>query len=506
MTMPDYRFDGDNLTIATVARLAAGQASCDLTEDAWNRVERARIVVDRALSKGATIYGATTGVGSQRDTKVAPDKRADFPIRMIISEATSFPGPAFEPNVARAALVVLINNFATGRTGVRPTLVKRLLDFLASENMPAVQRETSFGTGDISALAQLMLPLVGRSSDGRGPDFGNDTDLVAKESVSLLDNNSFGLGHGALVLVEAGRLSDAFDAVAAVALEGFRANLAPHSKASGRGHRQPGQARSRATLARCLEGSRLWRDGEARFLQDPLSFRSITQTHGAVHEVLAWATRQCETEMNASVDNPLVDLETETIVTSASMTVTSPTLALDCLRQAVARAAQQCCERAVKLQWSHFTGLPTGLADEGAADGGVLGIMLNHIASARQGSILAASPPVLLQGSAQLSDGIEDVSSHFPLSVSQTERAITFAWEILAVELAVAVWAIARRDVNESDLGRGPRVAHHRVRPLLHIGEEGERLFDMRPIISLLRDDEFLVELGVDPGARTSRA
>lgn len=498
MAQVDYRFDGVNLTIDRVARLAAGPASCDLTQDAWKQLERARTVVDCAVNEGATIYGVTTGVGAHRDQKVAPQESGKFGTRMIVSEVTNFPGPAFEPNVVRASLAVLINNFAAGRTGVRPALVRRLLKLLASEEMPIVRCNTSFGTGDLCALSQLSLPLIGRSLDGYGPDLGTDTDLAAKEAVSLLDNNSFGLGHGALVLAEIRRLASAFDVVAAVAFEGFRANLAPHTEESGRGHRQPGQAKSRTILAHCLEGSRLWHDGEARYLQDPLSFRSVTQTHGAVHETLDWVTRIFEMEINSSVDNPLIDLDSATLVTSASMTVTLPALAMDCIRQAVARAAQQSCERAIKLQSSHFTGLPTGLTDEGAADSGVLAILLNHIASARLGSLLAAAPPVLLQGSAQLSDGIEDVSSHFPLSVSQTERVITFAWELLAVELAVAVWAIARRDLNESDLGRGPRAAHHRVRPMLHIGKEGERIFDMRPIVSLLRDDDFLAELGVD--------
>ena len=45
---------------------------------------------------------------------------------------------------------------------------------------------------------------------------------------------------------------------------------------------------------------------------------------------------------------------------------------MDTLRQALAKVSIQSMERALKLQSPPFTGLPVGLAEDGAADGGVL--------------------------------------------------------------------------------------------------------------------------------------
>jgi hypothetical protein len=136
---------------------------------------------------------------------------------MIIGEATDFPGPPAADPTVRAALVVLFNNLADGRTGVRPELVKRLLQVYAAAHMPTVREDTSFGTADLTRF-----------------------DLAPKESVSLIDNNSFALGSGALVLAEAERLLIAFDLAAATALEAIRGE---------------GQARSRKNLLRFLAGS-----------------------------------------------------------------------------------------------------------------------------------------------------------------------------------------------------------------------------------------------------------
>ena len=56
-----------------------------------------------------------------------------------------------------------------------------------------------------------------------------------------------------------------------------------------------------------LEGSYLWADGAARMLQDPLSFRSAVQVHGAARDALAFARGQLEIELNAAQENPLLE-------------------------------------------------------------------------------------------------------------------------------------------------------------------------------------------------------
>src|SRR5262249_8804016 len=134
--------------------------------------------------------------------------------------------------------------------------------------------------------------------------------LAPKESVSLIDNNSFALGHGALVLMEIQRLLGAFDLAAAAALEGLRGGMNPHSSNAAGGRPGAGHASSRRNLLNAMEGSALHLPDRARFLQDPLSFRSITQIHGAAQEAWLWTKEQFEAEINSSVDNPLVDLET----------------------------------------------------------------------------------------------------------------------------------------------------------------------------------------------------
>jgi histidine ammonia-lyase len=477
-----HTFDDAVLRAQTVCELALAPVQADFSPRVLERMTRGREIVEHHLAAGAPVYGATTGIGSQKDVAVNTRERDAFGNRMIVSEATLARGPAFPQAVVRGALVVLCHNLAKGRSGIRPILGQALLALLASPTLPEVRRDCAFGVADLTPLAQLALPLIGRSlAAGSAAQAGGIT-LAPKESVSLIDNNSFALAEAALVLRDAGELLRAFDLAAAVACEGFRAGLAPHKSAAG-GSDAPGQTLARARLLALLEESALHAPGAARFLQDPLSFRGITQVHGAAYETLNWATQQVEAEINAAVDNPLVDLDRETLLPSASMVSVLPVLAIDSLRQALAKVTVTSHERSLKLQSPPFSGLPVGLAADGAADGGILSLNLHYIGAARLGSLTAAAAPVLLTYVGHTADGVEDVSTLLPLAVTQTREIIDRAFELAVLEMIVAVWAIARRGLAPSSLGRGPRRVYEALLPMLHIGEEGTRIFDFAAII-----------------------
>jgi len=47
-----------------------------------------------------------------------------------------------------------------------------------------------------------------------------------------------------------------------------------------------------------------------------------------------------------------------------------------------------------------------------------------------------------------------------------------------------------RLGIASSDLGDGPREVYRSLLPLLHIGEEGKHVFNMRQIVATVRDGE----------------
>ncbi len=476
------------LTLRDVEAIARGRAVLHLSPAAQAAVVAGRRVVDRLVDEGIPAYGITTGVGSQKDFSVNREAIARYNDLMITAHATIAPGRDASPAVVRAALAIQLSLFAKGRSGVRLALVESLLARLNSEDLPTARLGGSVGASDIVAMSQLAVPLIGKTGvagGGGGPSPVGG--LAAKEAVSLLNSNSLMLAEGTLALLEVRALLDAATVAGALSMEGFRGNLQSWSARVDEARGQPGQARAGAALRAALDGSRLWEIGEARFLQDPLSFRCIPQIHGAAEAAYDFASTIFETELSAACDNPLIDAEAGLFISHGNMETTACALAMDMMRQALAKVIEASGQRIHKIQWPSFTGLPTSLASEPGAIGGVQFLNLGHLAGANVGAVRQAANPAMLNYSGQLDDGVEDVAGNAPQSVAETVRALVPAWNVVAIEVGCAVWAIHRRGVAAMALGGALRPLFEDVLRLLPIGTEGLRVFDLGTIVDVLK-------------------
>ncbi|GAB0118354.1 aromatic amino acid lyase [Acidisoma sp. 7E03] len=485
---PIFYLGDTPLTIAAVAAIARGEAAVALSESAWNAIAQGRTIVEEVVTRGVPAYGITTGVGSQKDFAVSCAAISEYNGLMITAHATVAPGPEAPREVVRGALAIQLALFARGRSGVRPELVDSLLARLAADDLPGARLGSSIGASDIVAMSQLAVPLLGKAGvgpGGQGPrPIGT---LAAKEAISLLNSNSLMLAEAVLVLTEIRAVLDTATLAGALSMEGFRGNLSTWRAEVDEGRGQPGQSRVGHALRAALAGSRLWQAGEARFLQDPLSFRCIPQIHGAAEAAYDFAHAIIETELSAACDNPMIDLATGTFLSHGNMETTACCLALDTLRQAVAKLVEAAGQRIHKIQWPSFTGLPTGLAQEPGAIGGVQFLNLGHIAAAQVGAVRQAATPALLNFSGQIGDGVEDVAGNAPQSVAETVRSLEPVWTVLTLEILCAVWAIHRRSLAIADLGEGLRALAAEILAALPIGREGEAIFDIGPLMQMVR-------------------
>lgn len=476
------------LTLSDVDAIAHRRVGLELSASGREAIVRAREIVDRLVDAGIPAYGITTGVGSQKDFGVSRDAIARYNDLMITAHATAAPGPTAPPALVRAALAIQLSLFAKGRSGVRLELVESLLARLQADDLPSARLGSSVGASDIVAMSQLAVPLLGKAGIGTGgagpmPIGG----LAAKEAVSLLNSNSLMLAQAALALVEARALLDAATIAGALSMEGLRGNLQSWGAGVDEARGQPGQKRTGAALRAALAGSRLWQPGEARFLQDPLSFRCIPQIHGAAEAAYDFAHAIFETELSAACDNPLIDTASGAFISHGNMETTACALAMDTLRQALAKVIEASGQRIHKIQWPGFTGLPTSLAVEPGAIGGVQFLNFGHLAGANVGAVRQAAHPAMLNYSGQLDDGVEDVAGNAPQSVAETVRMLVPAWNVVAIEAACAAWAIHRRAIPGEALGEGLKPLVAQILPMLPIGTEGQTIFDLGPVVDLMK-------------------
>ena len=103
------------------------------------------------------MYGRTTGVGANRSVQVTDGGHG---LRLLRSHAGGA-GPMLSAPLARAMMVVRLNQLAAGGSGVDPAVLPVLAEALNRGLIPPVRSVGAIGTGDLGALASTALCILG---------------------------------------------------------------------------------------------------------------------------------------------------------------------------------------------------------------------------------------------------------------------------------------------------------------------------------------------------------
>jgi histidine ammonia-lyase len=464
---------GSDLTLADLVRVARAGEDVALAGEARERMTQARAVADRAFASGAPTYGLTTGLGAQKRAAVDPADAAAFNRRQIADHRAG-QGAAAPGDVVRAAMLLLANQFAGGTTCVRPELADALVAALNGGAVPAVRLLGSLGASDLAPMADIAHGVLA------------GVELAPGEGLAVLNTSAFGTGLAALALHDAARLLDAADVAGALALEGFAANLSVLDPALEQARPDPALGRALARFRMLLDGSYLWREGAARNLQDPLSFRSTVAVQAAARGALDHVLGLLAVELNAAQGNPLVSLAECRVVSSSAYEVLGLAAAVDYVRTALAAAILAASERAVKLLDTPWSGLPTGLSPvAGSPD---LGLSIQAITAqslAAEASLLA-QPVSFAVASTSGAEGIEDRATHLPLAARRLAEMVELGDGVVAVELLVAAQAVDVRGASSLGGGTGEAYADLRgVVPAMVAGDGPP--VDLEPVRELVR-------------------
>lgn len=461
---------GEDLTVDQVVAVARGRARLTISEEAIRRVRLARDVVERVLARGETVYGLNTGLGSFYRYRIPPEDLGTFSFATVADQTSSY-GRPLATDVVRAMMVTRANGMAKAGVGVRRELIQLLVEVLNRGVHPIVREVGSVGQGDLSEMADIGKVLIGigrAEVGGRVLPAGEalarvglaPIELAPKEALALISANGVTLGRGSLVLHDVADLLDWLEVAAALSLEGFAGNLSIIHPGAARLQPQIGLNAAAGRLRDLLEGSYLWAPGAARNLQDPLSFRCVPRTHGALHDALAYARSTLEAELNAASDNPLVLVEEGAVVSVGNFDVAGVAMVFDLVRLAIGHAVKVSNERVQKLLWHHFSGLPSELA---LVQGPTNGLKpMGRWCAALTAEARSLANAVSLDYVGQVAEGVEDHASMAPLAVRRTHELVTLTHRLVAHELIIAAQAVDMRGCRP--LGRGTELAYQAVR------------------------------------------
>jgi histidine ammonia-lyase len=457
--------DGRSLSCATLVAVARQQAGVAVGEPAV-AAARAAWLTGQELAARQPVYGRNTGVGANHVVDLSEHDRAEHGIRLLRSHAAGT-GPLLAPEVARAMLVVRLNQLGAGGSGVDPALLPVLADAINRGFTPPVPLYGAIGTGDLTALASTGLCLLGerawQGGTGTPPQFG----IRASEALGFISSSAATLGDAALACHDLTALLWAAVPVAALSLLAVRGSAEPHAEA-GRGggggpppppHAEavhlarphPGQQRVAASMRALLAAGA----PAAARVQDPYGFRAFPQVHGPALDSVEHATGVLEAELNGSAENPLIDVAGHAVWHNGNFHAAYVGLALDAIRAALFQTAALSVARLGTLMEPSFTSLNAFLAQDGASSGVMI---LEYVAHSAVADIRRFAAPAAL-GGAVLSRGVEEHAGFATQSARATSDVVPAYRAVLACELIAATRALRLQDLVPPD-GGGLRQAY----------------------------------------------
>jgi len=445
--------DGGALTPEQVVAVAFGKARAVADDDLETRLAPARRVVEEVVASDEVVYGITTGFGGLATSHIGRSETEALQYNLLRSHATGV-GEPIPDEVVRAMLLLRARTLAQGHSGVRPIVVRKLLELLDRGVLPVVPSQGSLGaSGDLAPFAHLALPLIG---EGRVRINGvlqpaseagvEPIELLTKEGLSLLNGTEGMSAMGALAHHHARNLLFAADAAAALTVEALLGSARPFRPEIHALRPHPGQIASAHRIAALIDGSEIiasHTDDFSHAVQDAYSLRCAPQVHGAVADTLDHMRRVLGTEMGSLVDNPIVFPDTGEVLSGGNFHGEPLALVCDFATIAVSELASISERRTDRiLDPARSEGLPPFLAANPGVESGYMITQYIQAALVAENRVLAHPASV---DSVPTSGGQED---HVSMGWGAARKLLTVienVRRVLAIEILCAVQAIDYR-------------------------------------------------------------
>lgn len=427
----------------------------ELDKTSIANIQKCRAYLDAKMQeKDKTYYGINTGFGSLCDVKISSGDIEQLQENLVLSHACGV-GNEVPQEIVKIMLLLKIQNFVYGHSGISLEVVNRLVAFYNQGILPVVYQLGSLGaSGDLAPLAHLSLPLL-----NRGEVYSNGIKvksaalefeplkLQSKEGLALLNGTQFMSSYAVWCLLKIKKLIQWADMIAAVSFEGYDATPEPFTSQIHTIRNHEGQQAVARNMLQILSGSEM-AAGEKTQVQDPYSFRCIPQVHGATRDAVTHVEKIVTQEINAVTDNPLVFPDDDLILSGGNFHGQPLAINLDYLAIATAELAN-ISERRTYLLISGQRGLPPFLVKSAGLDSGLM------IAQYTAASIVSKNKQLCTPASIDSivsSNGQEDHVSMGANAATKLYEVVKNTELVLAIELLNATQALEFRRPKKSSV------------------------------------------------------
>ena len=353
-----------NITFGEIEKILFGGAEMRLDEAALREVAECHEFL-RGFADEKVIYGINTGFGPMAQWRVDDRYLSDLQYNIIRSHSTGA-GEPLDDLCVKAAMIARTTNLLQARSGVHPSVVMLLTEFINRGIYPFIPQHGSVGaSGDLVQLAHIALTLIGEGKVHYRGEWRDSAEVLKecgleplkiyiREGLSITNGTSVMTGISAVNQHYAEQLLE-LSLLAAVWMNEVAASYDDWMAEELNGvRRQRGQQYAARRMRELAEGNKCLTKREHHLyseeqrgknyfehkVQAYYSLRCTPQILGPVYDTLMNSREVIENEYNSACDNPIVDPVAKNVFHGGNFHGDYISLEADKVKIAVTRLAQ----------------------------------------------------------------------------------------------------------------------------------------------------------------------
>ena len=487
--------NGETFELGQLIQVARRGFGVKISSTSRDRINKARMLVDKWVAEEERIYGVTTGFGALSNVTISQEDTKKLQKKILLSHAAGM-GDGMSEDVVRAMMALRINDFCRGNSGLRLETIEKLAAVLNSGIVPVVPEKGSVGaSGDLVPMAHLSLVLIGlgeahvdgeRMSGAQALKKRGIEPLVleAGEGLALINGTQFMIALGSLALHDALNICKHADIAASMSLETLMGTRAAFDPRIHRARPHHGQMKAAANMLKITENSEIISSHrDCSRVQDAYTLRCSPQVHGASWDAFGYVDRVIRVEMNASTENPLIFPDSEEFLSGGNFHGQPLALACDFLGIAIAELANISERRIERLVNPDLSGLPAFLVEDGGLNSGFMIAQYAAAALVSENKVIAHPASV---DSIPTSANKEDHVSMGAVAARKCMDIVKNVEEVIAIELLCGAQGIDL--FTNLKAGKGTLAAYQVIRKeVAYMKEDRQLSLDIAKVKALLR-------------------
>lgn len=204
--MEVINLNGENLSISEVIAVANNYAKVEIDYQLTKeRILASRNFIEKKVSNDEIVYGVTTGFGPLVNTKIDQKDTIKLQQNLLISHATGI-GTPLSTLIVRAIMVIRLNTFLQGYSGVRIELIEQIQNFINHKIHPIIPSQGSVGaSGDLCPLSHLGSALIGYGKvEYKGQIISANDDSLPVKPIQLSYKEGLAINNGTTLMAALG--------------------------------------------------------------------------------------------------------------------------------------------------------------------------------------------------------------------------------------------------------------------------------------------------------------